>query len=122
DRASRNPKRILCEVEDVIPEARLEVAFELGQIEVGTAALAHESLRVVEEVQPEIEEAARDRPPAHQDVTLVEMPAARTDEQRRHFLVEPVLLSLRAREGESPLDRVDQVDLAFDEARPGRRV
>ena len=122
DRASRNAERILREVEDVIPEPRLEVAFELGQIEVGTAALAEKALRVVEEVQAEIEEAAGDRLSASQDMALVEMPAAGTHDQRGHLLVELVLLPLGAREREGPLDRLDQVDLALDEVRPGRGV
>src|SRR5216684_3028493 len=55
-------------------------------------------------------------------MALFQVPSARADDQRRHLFVEAILLSLRAREGEGPLDGVDQVDLALDQVRPRGRV
>ncbi len=42
DRAARDPERVLGGAEDVVPEARLEVALELGQVEVGPEAALEE--------------------------------------------------------------------------------
>ena len=50
------------------------------------------------------------------------MPTARPHDQRRDLGIEPVLLSLRAREVERPLDGIDEVHLALDEIRPRRCV
>src|SRR4029077_10225476 len=122
DGPARYAQGILREVEDVIPKARLEVAFELGEVEVRPASFSQQALRVVEEVEAEGEQAARNRLPAHLDVTFVEVPSARADDQRRHLVVEAVFLALRARERKRPLDGIDQVDLALDEVRPRRRV
>ena len=72
--------------------------------------------RVVEEVEPEVEEARRDRLAVHQDVPLGEVPAARADDQRRRLVVQAVVLALRSRELDRALDRVDQVRLALDDS------
>src|SRR4029077_6976313 len=53
DRAARNAELVLREVEDVVPEAGLEVALELGQVEVGPRALRDERRGVVKEKEPE---------------------------------------------------------------------
>ena len=45
--------------EDVVPEAGFEVRLHLGQIEVGAGAAGQELLRVVEDVEAEVEEASR---------------------------------------------------------------
>src|SRR4029077_18055118 len=100
---------ILCEVENVIPKPRLDMALELRQIKVGTAALPKKSFGVVKEVQAEVEEAARDRLAVDLDMTLVQVPATRPDQQRRDLVVEAVRLSFRAGEIDPPLDGVDQV-------------
>ena len=44
--------------EDVIPQPRFEVALEFGQIEIGAGAPGDEFLRVVEEIEAEIEQCA----------------------------------------------------------------
>ena len=90
-----DPERLLCELEHVVPEARLEVALELGQIEVRAAAGVEEPAGVVEEVEAEVAERAGDRFAVDQQVLLGQMPAARADEQRRHLVVEPVLPAVR---------------------------
>jgi hypothetical protein len=98
------------------------VALELGQIEVRSAAFPDQPLRVVKQVEPEVEEAPGNGLPPHLQMLLVQMPAAGADYQRRHLGIELVLLSLGAREVQRPFDGVDQVDLALDEVRPGRGV
>src|SRR5207248_8058114 len=40
DRAAGDAERVLGEVEDLVPEARFAVAFELGQVEIWSAAVA----------------------------------------------------------------------------------
>src|SRR5581483_5903297 len=61
DRAPVDAERVLGGVEDVVPQPGLEVALELGQVEVGAEALVQQAAGVVEEAQPEVEQAARDR-------------------------------------------------------------
>ena len=49
----------LREVEDVIPEARLEIVFHLRQVEVRSASALDELVRVVEEVETKVEQRCR---------------------------------------------------------------
>src|ERR1700730_2713637 len=72
NRAAGNQQVVLCEVEDVIPQPCLEMAFQLGQIEVRAAALAQKALRVVKKVKAEVEQAARNRRAVQLHVPLVE--------------------------------------------------
>src|SRR5882672_11919417 len=58
DRAAGDAELVLREVEHVIPETRLEVTLELGQVEVGPRALRDERRGVVKEEQPEIEQGS----------------------------------------------------------------
>jgi hypothetical protein len=121
DRARRQVETLLREVEDVVPEAGLEVALELGQVEVRAAALVEQALPVVEEVEPEVEEAAGDRLAVDEHVPLGEVPAARAHEQHRRVVSEAIGL-LPGVELDRALDRVRQVRLALDAVAPGRRV
>jgi hypothetical protein len=47
------------------------------QIEVRPASLGHQGLGIVKEEKPEIEEAGRNGLAVHQEVLLIQMPAAR---------------------------------------------
>src|SRR4029078_519441 len=76
DRAAWEPNRVLRVVEHGVPEPGLEMALELGQIEVGAAALTPELMAVVVEVEPEVEQRGRHRPPVHPYMRLVQVPAA----------------------------------------------
>jgi hypothetical protein len=58
--AVRHAERRLGVREDVVPQARLEVALHLRQVEVRTAAPREQLLGVVEEIEPEIDEPAGD--------------------------------------------------------------
>ena len=105
--------------EDVVPEAGLEVALQLRQVEVRAGPAAQRLGGVVEEVEAGIEQAGRDRPAVHQQVALLEVPAARPHEEGRRPLVQAVGL-LGSLEGERAADRVLHGELAADDVRPGR--
>src|SRR5207245_3816497 len=97
---------VLREIEDVVPEARLEMALQLGEIEVGPTPFGQQPLRVVEEIEAEIEEAAGHRRAAHLDMPLVEVPPAGTDHEGGHPVVQPVFLALGALERDTAFDGV----------------
>jgi hypothetical protein len=65
--------------EHVVPEPRLQVALHLRQVEVRPAAALEQLGGVVEEVQPEVHQCAGRRTAVHQNVPLVQVPAARPD-------------------------------------------
>ena len=79
--------------EDVVPEARFEVALHLGQVEVGAGAAGEQLFRVVEEVEAEVEEGAGHGLAVDEHVALFEVPAAGADEEDGGLVVELVLLS-----------------------------
>ena len=83
DRPRRQVELLLGEDEDVVPQARLEVALELRQVEVRPAALVEQAPAVVEEVEAEVEEAAGDQVAVDEEVALREVPAARPHQERR---------------------------------------
>src|SRR5207247_2278728 len=111
DRAARNLQRVLCEVENVVPQAGFEVALNLRQVEIRAASLVEQAPRVAEEVHPEIEQAARHRLPAYLDVPLFQVPAPRSHQKSRDLVVEAVRLAFRAGELQAPFDRVGEVRL-----------
>ena len=119
------PRRVLRVDEDVVPELRLAVRLELRQVEVRPAARVDELLRVVEEVQPEVDERARRvhvAPGAvvEPDVLLDEVPAARAHHDRRGLRCgDAVLLALGARVLEVAAQEVEQRQLALDDVPPG---
>ena len=114
-------ERVLGEVEGVVPEPRLEMALELGQVEVRARAGGAQPLGAMEHVEAEVEQPGRHRLAVDEDVLLEQVPAARPDEQRGDLVVQAVLLLARV-ERDRALDRVDQVRLALDAIRPGGRV
>src|SRR6266540_4432451 len=122
DRPARDAEHVLRVVEDVVPQARLEVALRLRQVEIRSAALVEQASCVVEEVQAEVHERAHDGPAVDGEVFLDEVPAARAHDERRDLVVQAVRLALGAREVDRPLDRVDEVGVARDHVLPGRRV
>src|SRR2546425_2705951 len=95
DRAAGDAKLVLREVEDVVPEARLQVALELGQVEVGSPprALRDERRGVVKEEQSEIEQGRGDWASVHGHVLLVQRSEEHTSElQSLAYLVCRLLL------------------------------
>ncbi len=116
------PSCVLRRDEYLVPKPRLEMAFQLWQVEVGAAAARDEFLRVVEKIQCEVEDPAGDRRTIDQHVLLGQMPPARTHEERRELVTELVRLAFGADEVDLAANRVAQVDLALDVVVPLRRV
>ena len=85
DRCADGPagdaQRVLRVKEDIVPEPSLEVALEFRQVEIGTAAAAEKFACVVEEVEPEIEQAGGDRCAGKEHVFLAQVPAAWTHDE-----------------------------------------
>ena len=113
---ARDAEPVLRPDEDVVPEPRLEVRLELREVEVAAVAAV-----VAEEVEPEVEQRARHRRAVDLEVALLEVPAARADEQHGDLVAELVPLLARV-ERDRPVERVRQVPLAVDAVLPGRRV
>src|SRR2546423_134028 len=59
--SARYAEGVLSKTEDVVPQARLEMAFHLRQVEIRARAPVERFARIVEEVQAEVEEARRHR-------------------------------------------------------------
>ena len=120
-RALGYPQRLLRMDEDVVPEARLMPALELGQVEVGAAAARKQFLRVAQEVEAEVEEARADWLAIHGDVLLNQVPAAWPHQQRGYRLVEAVDAPIWIGEGNCAPDRIGAVDLPLDDILPRGR-
>ncbi len=116
-RGTREP--LLRGHEHVVPQACLEVGLQLGQVEVGSGAPLPQCLRVVEEVEPEVEQECRDRLPVVLHVPLRQVEPARPDEQDGRLLAEAVLLAGVGRlvRDRAP-DGVPQVRVADDHVLP----
>ncbi len=97
------------------------MALELGEIEVGAGSTLEQARRVPREVDTEVEQARGDRSKVHLQVLLGEVPAARPDEEHRDLVLQRVALLARL-DGDRPLDRIGQVELAPEDVLPGRRV
>src|SRR5690606_2276210 len=113
------------EVERVVPEPRLEVALHLRQVEVRALALVELALGTVEEVEPEVEQGARHGLAVDEEVLLVQVPAARPDDDGRELavLLERVRLAgLGVGEVDGAVEGVPQVELPLDHVVPQRRV
>ena len=119
---TRQPQLALGHHEDVVPEPGLEVALELGQVEVRAGSLGHQGPGVVEQVEAEVEERAGDRLAVHRDMGLAQVPAAGPDQERGGVLVQAVLLALGTRVTDHSADGVADVDLSLEGGVPGRGV
>src|SRR5881409_1158607 len=90
DAAAGHPQGLLGGEEDVVPQVRLQVRLELRQVEVRAGAPVEQLLGVVEEGEAEVEDAGGNRRPVDQQVCLLEMPAARPNEERGYLRIELV--------------------------------
>ena len=98
-------------------------AFHLRQVEVRALALVELLLRARDHVEREVGEAAGGAFAVDEDVLLRQVPAARPDDDRGELVVGPQRVLLPAlREVDRPVQRVLEVELAFDHVRPQRRV
>ena len=118
----------LAEREDVVPELRLLGALQLREVEVRPAARVDQLLRVVEEVEAEIDERAGCRQPAPRSVgepqvLLRQVPAARAHHDRGSALGRDLVGLARclgpARERQLAADRVAERQLPLDHVLPG---
>ena len=67
----RETEALLAPAEHLIPESRLEVVLELGQIHVHAAAATVEARGALEREQAEVEQRTRDRVASHAQVSLL---------------------------------------------------
>ena len=97
------------------------MALELREVEVRPGASLEQALGVAVKVDAEVEEPRGHVLAVDFDVPLLQMPAARADEQDGDLVVQRVaLLALLQRDG--PVDGVGKVLLAPEDVLPGRRV
>ena len=122
DRAPVDPEGVLGGVEGVVPQPGLEVALQLRQVEVGPETFVEQAAGVVEEAEPEVEQAGRDGQTVDEDVALDEVPAPGAHHRHRPLVGKAVLLAFGAPELEGALDRLGEVGLAADHVVPHRRV
>ena len=123
DGARLEAKRLLAGQEHVVPDACLEMTLQLRKVEVGSGAARQELVRVVEEVEAEVEEAARNGRAIQGEVTLGKMEPPGAHDEHRGPLVQPVLFSAHGIvEGELPPHGIPEIQLPLDQVFPGRRV
>src|SRR4030095_10890672 len=91
----RNAQLLLRKIEDIVPDARLEMALPFREVKVRPAAARDQFLRVVEEVEAEIDQPTGRRFTIHQQVFLNQMPAAWPNEKNRDLFVERIFLPIR---------------------------
>ena len=106
NRSARNADLALCEIEHIVPNPRLQVAFHFGEIKIWTRAALNQLARVMKEIQTEIEQRARNRFSVDQHVLFIQMPAARPDEQHSRSLIQFVIFSFRTTERNRPSNGV----------------
>ena len=111
DAATRYPQLVLGKHKDVIPQPRLQVAFQFGQIKIGTGPAVHQGPRVMEKVQAEIKQTSGQRPPIHPDMLFHQMPTPRPHHQRGNLFSQRIFLAFRTGEIDRPVDGVPQVGL-----------
>src|SRR5438093_3284400 len=85
---------VLREAENIVPQTRFQMALHLGQVKVWPGSFADQLLRVVEEVEAEVEERTGNRLAVHTEMSFIQMPTAWTHHQRRHMRIEFVALAL----------------------------
>ena len=95
--------------------------FHLRQIKVGAAAACQRFFGVVEEVHGKIENAASHRLAIDEHMFLIQVPAARTRDENRRFLIQAVLLAVLFKRDRTP-ERIAEVALSVDHVVPGGAV
>ena len=118
DGAQRQVEHGLGGDEDIVPQPGFEAVLQLGQIEIGAAALGQQRLGIVEEIEAEIEDGAGHAFAIDQQMRLIQMPAARPADEHGGLFIEPVALAL-VLEADGAGHRVAQIDLALHHHVPG---
>src|ERR1700693_877791 len=78
--AARNLEFILSQIENIVPDAGLQMALHLRQIKIRSAPTIDQFARVVKKIQTKVEKRAGDWFSIKEHVLFIEMPAARPDE------------------------------------------
>jgi len=86
----RHTQRILRHHENIVPQPGFEMAFHLRQVKVRPAVGGEQGLRVVEEIQREVEDRRGHGHAIDFDMALDEVPAARPHQQCRRRVVQLV--------------------------------
>src|SRR5438874_144257 len=114
NRPLRNAELVLGQLEDIVPKARLEMALHFRQVKIGAAPARDQLFRVVEKVEAEIEEPARDRFAIDENMLFDQMPPAWPNEQDGELLIELILFPVRICERDRAPNGVAQIDLALN--------
>ena len=80
--APRDAQLVLGHEEHLVPQPGLQVAFQLGKIEIGPAALVEQLPGVVEEEKAEVEQRARHGLAVQPDVLFRQVPPPRPHHER----------------------------------------
>src|SRR5207247_9571201 len=95
------------------------MALHLRQVEVRAGPAGSKLLRVVEEVEPEVHQAPRDRYAVDDHVLLRQVPTTGPNQKGRGLPVQTVFLSFGARGLQGPAQRVEQAQVVLDEGPRG---
>src|ERR1051326_499239 len=118
DRALRNTKELLTANKDVVPKARFEMMFQLGEIEINAGVALFAIVGIVKKVEREIEKTARSKFAINFDMLFRQMPAARADDERRNVFVQSVFLAFGTGEVDRAADSVPNIELPVKRAFP----
>ena len=113
---------LLGESDDVAPQRRFLGRFQLGEIKICARPGGECGGGIVQQIEREIDECARQRLAVHGQVTLVEVEAARADDEDGGIDDEGVILGRgRIGEGQRATPAIDQIGLAVEDVVPRRR-
>src|SRR5262249_26311244 len=118
----RNSEQLLRSHKDIVPQARLQVVLHLGEIKIRSASTVEAFARVVEKIEREIEQTAGGRLAINLEMLFGQVPAAGSDQERRHFRIQPVLFAVGARELNGTTNGVPEVLLAVQRGGPSGRM
>ena len=118
DAALGNAEEFFRSHEYVVPEARLEVMLQLGEVEIDARAARQALAGVVEEIHGKVEQAGACGFATDQEMFLGKVPAARAHQERGRLGAQRVLLPLGACVGDGAADRVDDVCLSLERRLP----
>jgi hypothetical protein len=119
--AARNIQPILCPTEHVVPEPSLTMAFQLGKVEVRSAAALQLPTSAVEEVEPKVDETPRYGIAIDKNVQFRKVPAPRPDHDGGQLFTEAIFLAGIGGEVDSPVQGIHQVELTRHDVVPGWR-
>src|SRR6516225_9077972 len=98
------------------------MALDLGKIEIGGAALGDDRFRVVEDIEPEIDERPRHLLPVDRQVALGQVPAARSHQEYSRRLGQSIGLTCDlVLEVNLAGPAILEIDLTLDDVGKARR-